>query len=119
MTTYHEFSAQAVQQALDTARMHNDTVGLKAADGSPNIAGGGEFAVLAECVSVTVSGGRVCLNLPLGIGSVCIPIPISFPDGTAAQACLSICTTWGFPTGVKVTVSIAGQTIIEKSFGKC
>lgn len=119
MTTYHEFSAESVEQALAAAQKHNDAVGLKAPDGSPSLTGGGEFAVLAECISVTVSGGKICVNLPLGIGTVCIPIPISFPDGTAAQACLSICTTWGIPTGVKVTVSVLGQTIVEKSFGKC
>ena len=119
MTSYQEFSAQSIEQALDTARMHNEIVGVTTADGSPNIAGGGEFSVLAECATVTVSGGRVCLNLPLGIGQVCIPIPISFPDGTVAKACLSICSTWGIPTGVQVTVSVAGQTGGRQSLGRC
>jgi hypothetical protein len=26
------------------------------------------FSLLAECISVTVQDGQVCLNLPLGIG---------------------------------------------------
>lgn len=119
MASYPSFDEEKVQQALEAANRHNDTVGLKGADGAPNILGGGEYAALAECISVTVSDNKICLNLPLGLGSVCIPIPLSVPDGTAAQACLSICTTWGFPTGVKVTISVAGVTIVTKSFGKC
>lgn len=119
MTTYHEFSQESVDQALAAAERHNELIGLKSAAGAASFAGGGGYSVLAQCVSVTVEGNKVCLNLPLGIGKVCIPIPISFPNGTAAQACLSICTTWGIPTGVKVTVSILGQVVVQKSFGKC
>lgn len=119
MASYPGFDEEKVQQALQAASQHNETVGVATADGAPNILGGGEYAVLAECISVTVGNHKVCLNLPLGIGSVCIPIPISVPDGTAAEACLHICTTWGVPTGVKVTISVAGHTIVSKSFGKC
>lgn len=68
---------------------------------------------------MVVDGGKICLELPLGLGRFCFPIPPVFPNGTAAQACLSICTTWGIPTGVRVTVSIAGNVILEKTFGKC
>ncbi len=119
MASLPSFDEEKVQNALEAASRHNETVGATAADGSPNILGGGEFAALAECISVTVKDNKICLDLPLGIGSVCIPIPISVPDGTAAQACLHICTTWGIPTGVKVTVSVAGVQIVSKSFGKC
>ena len=119
MASYPSFDEEKIHHALEAASRHNDTVGARTADGQPNILGGGEYAALAECISVTVSNNKICLNLPLGIGSVCIPIPISVPDGTAPQACLSICTTWGIPTGVKVTVSVAGVTIVTKSFGKC
>ena len=119
MANFPSFNQEKVEQALDAARRHNETVGIEASDGSPNILGGSEYAALAECISVTVKDHKICLDLPLGIGSVCIPIPISVPEGTAAQACLSICTTWGFPTGVKVTISVAGVTIISKTFGKC
>ncbi len=119
MADYPGFDEEKVQHALDAAQRHNDAVGLQNSDGGPNILAGGEFAVQAQRISVTVKNNKVCLNLPLGIGSVCLPIPVSIPDGTAAEACLSICTTWGIPTGVKVTVSVAGHTIVTKSFGKC
>lgn len=120
MATAPEFSSDRIQQALDAAASHNESKGLQAAGhGHGNLLAGGEFSLLAECISVSVQNGKICLNLPLGIGSVCLPIPSWIPDGTAAQACLSICTTWGIPTGVKVTVSVAGQVIITKTFGKC
>ena len=69
-------------------------------------------------VSPTIKNGKACINLPLGIGQVCLPIPISY-DGKVASVCLSICTTWGIPSGVRVTVSVAGVTIVSKTFGKC
>ena len=37
----------------------------------------------------------------------------------AAQACLDICTTWKIPTGVKITISIAGHVVLTKVIGKC
>lgn len=120
MTMYHEFSESAVQQAIDTLTAHgkiSEAIGAKA--GSSHNLVSGEFSALAECISVTVQNQQVCLNLPLGLGSVCLPIPISIPDGTAAEACLNICTTFYIPTGVSVTVSVAGHVIISKSFGKC
>lgn len=115
MANFPSFSDQAVQEAIDAARNHYST---------QKVAGGavsdddGHLALLAECISVTISNGKACINLPLGIGSKCIPVPISY-DGKVAQACLSICTTWGIPTGVKVSVSIGGVVIVSKSFGKC
>lgn len=89
---------------------------------------GGGAAVLASaavsstaldaCVSVTINNGQVCLNVPI-FGSVCIPIPLPIPSGTAAQACIDVCTKFGFPCGVKVTVSVLGQVVASKSFGCC
>lgn len=117
MANFPSFSDQAVQSAIESASQYyrnqaanviNTTIGVD----------DGHVATLAECISVTIGSGKVCLNLPLGIGSVCIPIPVSF-DGQVAQACLSICTTWGIPSGVEVTVSVAGVVIVRKSFGKC
>ena len=119
MPTYHEFKAESVRQALGAAQAHNEAFGLKALDENMNLLGGGEFAVLAECIKVTVEENKICLSLPLGIGKVCLPIPISIPNGTAAEACLDICTTWGIPTGIKVSVSALGHVIVEKSFGRC
>jgi hypothetical protein len=44
---------------------------------------------------------QTCLNLPLGIGKVCLPVPSSVPNGTAAEACIGICTTWKIPTCIR------------------
>ncbi len=115
MNSYPSFSDQAVQEAIDAASKHYNTqtkAGHTLSDDD------GHLALLAECISVTIANGKACINLPLGIGSKCIPVPISY-DGKVAQACLTICTTWGIPTGVKVTVSVAGIVILTKSFGKC
>jgi hypothetical protein len=119
MSKYSAFNDSAIQASIETARNHYQAIAAENAKSAPSIAEDGHLSLLAECISVTVSNGKICLNLPLGIGSVCLPIPSSFPDGTAAQACLSICTTWGVPTGVQVTVSIAGIVVVRKSFGKC
>lgn len=118
MATYHEFDQKAVDAAIKAARDFHD---LEALNKSNEISAfdDGHLSIAAACVSVTVENGKVCLNLPLGIGGICVPIPPIFPNGTAAQACISICTTWGIPTGVRLTVSIAGQQIISKTFGKC
>ena len=118
MATYHEFDEKAIAAALEAARGAHDRNKL-AASNTVNAFDDGHLRLSASCISVTVENGSVCLNLPLGIGNICVPIPSIFPNGTAAQACLDICTTWGIPTGVRVTVSIAGQVIVDKSFGKC
>lgn len=119
MPTYHEFDSEAINHALAAAQAHNETFGLAAVDDKMSLHAGGEFAISAQCISVKVENHKICLSLPLGIGKVCLPLPISVPNGTAAQACLTICTTWGFPTGVKVTVSVLGHVIVSKSFGNC
>ncbi|MFC3614640.1 hypothetical protein ACFORG_12775 [Lutimaribacter marinistellae] len=119
MPEYHSFDHEAVNQALQAARAAHEDKNLMAMDSTSDISDSGELSLLAECIAVTVSDHKVCLDLPLGIGKVCIPIPIKFPDGEAAKACLSICTTWGIPTGVKVSISIGGITVVEKKFGKC
>ncbi|MDQ2892383.1 MAG: hypothetical protein M3R64_04735 [Pseudomonadota bacterium] len=119
MATHHKFDDKSIQSALAAAQAHNKTMGLTGVTPDMNLMAGGDFAISGGCISVTVENGNVCLNLPLGIGNFCLPIPNIFPNGTAAQACISICTTWGFPTGVKVTVSIAGHVVVEKTFLKC
>ncbi|MFC3195739.1 hypothetical protein ACFODZ_15900 [Marinicella sediminis] len=117
MSDYPTFSEEAVQHAIQAAKDHYDSGALKSR--ASNVASDdGHLALLAECISVSVKNGKACLNLPLGIGSVCIPVPIKY-DGQVVQACLHICTTFGFPTGVRVTISVAGVTIVSKSFGKC
>ncbi len=119
MPTYHEFDRKAVDAALEAASNHHDTVALKKAGANATLADDGHLSLAASCISVTVENGKICLKLPLGIGQVCLPIPSIIPNGTAAEACLHICTTWGIPIGVKVTISIAGKVIVQKSFGKC
>ena len=118
-TQYHEFDTKAVDEALSAANEHNEGFAVTAADSSMTLAGCGEFEVRAQCLSLVIQNHRVCLRLPLGIGNICLPIPVGIPNGTAAQACLSICTTWGFPTGLRVSVSVAGHTVIRKTFGRC
>lgn len=119
MATFHEFDEKAIASALETAR---SAYGQKAFDDRSrtiDLIDDGHLRIAAQCISVTVENGKICLNLPLGLGKFCFPVPPVFPNGTAAQACLSICTFLGIPTGVRVTVSIAGNVILEKTFGKC
>ncbi|GAA6181094.1 hypothetical protein NBRC116594_25320 [Shimia sp. NS0008-38b] len=113
---FHSFDDKAIQAALDAAQGHFEN---KISPSSIDSAEDGHLSLAGGCISVTVEDGKVCLNLPLGFGKYCFPIPSIIPDGTAAEACLSICTTWGIPTGVRVTISVAGKVIVSKSFGKC
>ncbi len=113
---FHSFDDKSVQAALEAARAHYEDRNKATAF---NSAEDGHLAMAAGCISVTVENGKVCLNLPLGIGNYCLPIPSIIPNGTAAEACLHICTTWGLPTGIRVTISVAGKVIVSKTFGKC
>ena len=111
-----EFSESAVEGAIASAREYyssqrKDSRGALTLDD-------GHMSILAECITATVNDGKLCIQLPLGIGQVCLPIPVPY-NGKVASACLSICTIWGIPTGVRVTVSVAGVTILTKTFGKC
>ena len=77
----------------------------------------GHLHFLSECISVRVENHQVCLKVPV-IGEVCIPVPSFIPDLTVGSACLELCTTFGIPTGVKVTLEILSFKV-SKSFGKC
>ena len=116
MTTYHNFDEQALDSLLQGL---DDHYGARKSAGGELQLTEGCLTTLAECISVVVRQRKVCLDLPLGLGQHCIPIPISVPEGTAAKACLTLCTTWGIPTGVKVDVKVAGIGIVSQSFGKC
>ena len=116
---HYDFDSKAIDSALEAAKGHSATLQSSAINHQTDISSGGKLTVSASCISATVENGKVCLNLPFGFGSVCLPIPSIFPSGTAGQACLDICTTWGIPTGIKVTVSIAGKTIVQQTFGYC
>ncbi len=119
MATFHKFDENAIASALETARNFYDERKRDEGSRTIDLADDGHLRIAAGCISVTVDGGRICFELPLGLGKFCFPVPPIFPNGTVGQACLSICTTWGLPTGVRVTVSIAGNVILEKTFGKC
>lgn len=119
--TVHSFDEEAINAALEAASGHFDAqLSAGTVDtGTLSAFDDGHLALAAGCISVTVENGKICLNLPLGIGKYCLPIPSVIPDGTAAEACLRICTTWKIPTGVGVTISVAGKVIVSKTFGKC
>ncbi len=118
MTAY-DFDQKQIQSVLDAASEHAKEANLTGLSPTTDVSGGGAMMFAGGCISVTVKNHRICLNLPLGFGSFCFPIPSIFPDGTAAKACIDICTTWGIPTGVKVSVSVAGHVVVSKSFGRC
>ena len=115
----YNFSEESISNAIDAARKTHEGTQLDASKSEFSIHKGGCMLVAAECIAVTTENHKVCINLPLGLGKHCLSLPISIPDGTAGKACLSICTTWGIPTGVKVSVEIAGITVVSQSFGKC
>lgn len=119
MADLPSYSEEAVQAAIDSARNFyaEKQTSVKASAIKVGF-DDGHVSTLAECISVTIQDGKACLNLPLGFGSVCIPVPNVY-NGQVASACLSICTTWGFPTGVRVSVIVAGITIVSQTFGKC
>ena len=112
------FSDAKIQEALDAGTKFYQGKLQKGASAGEITHDDGHLSLRAQCITVTIGNGQACLNLPLGIGQVCLPVPISY-NGQVASACLDICTTWGIPTGVKVTVSVAGIQIVQKTFGKC
>lgn len=114
--TVPHFDPKVIDQALAAAQAHGKALKAQAIDHTTPLADGG-LKLGAQCVSVTVQNGEVCLNLPLGIGHVCLPVPGWVPNGTVAQACLDICTKWGVPCGVEVTVTVAGQNVVQKGYG--
>lgn len=77
----------------------------------------GNVEIMAQCISVTTANHKICITLPV-VGRRCLHVPFNIPNGKVGKACLSICTVWpGIPTGVKVSVTIGGVTIIRQSFG--
>lgn len=116
MSNYPAFSDDAVNNAIDAVNQHYSS--LRAQKPTSISSDDGHVLMLAECIKVSIKNGKACLSLPLGIGDVCIPVPLPY-EGEVGQACLHMCTTWGIPTGVKVTISVGGVQIVSKSFGKC
>lgn len=119
MTTYHSFDDKEVQALIDTAANHFDADTLKSAAPRDMTLQASPMKIGDTCITVTVENGKVCLKLPVVDTKVCLPIPPFIPDGTAAQACLKICTTLGVPSGVCVTISALGKTVVHQCFGLC
>ncbi|TMJ04092.1 MAG: hypothetical protein E6G97_07835 [Alphaproteobacteria bacterium] len=115
---YPSFNTDSINQALEAAQRHSKAR-MPAAVSHQTMLDDGSLKLSARCISVTVQNSQICVNLPLGIGSVCLPIPSWVPNGTACQACIDICERWGVSCGVEVTVSVAGQNVVQKSFGCC
>jgi hypothetical protein len=112
---HYSFSDEAISRALEAARQPHEGADLRAiteisTSQSP-------LTLLAECITVTTRNHQVCLDLPLGLGSHCLPIPFDIPDGTVAQACIDICTTLGIPTGACGRVVVGGVTVVKQCFG--
>ncbi len=117
MATY-SFNEKAIASAVEAAqRSHQESQENSVANLQVNH--GNCMLVGAECIDVTVENHKVCVNLPLGFGKHCFSIPTSIADGASGKACISLCTTWGVPTGVRITITILGVTVISQSFGKC
>ncbi len=118
MATY-SFSEEAIENAIDAAKKTYEGSVLDAKKSGFEVSHGGCMLVSAECIKVITEGNKVCLKLPLGFGKHCFSLPVNILSGTPGQACISICTTWGVPTGIRITIIIGGITIIHKTFGKC
>ena len=112
---YAEFDEQAITATLEAARQPFEGRDASAVT-DLSTTEGGVLEMRASCISVVSGNRRVCLRLPLGIGQVCIPVPFDVPNGTPVRACLSIRTSWGFPTGVCVKLYVAGEQIVSRCY---
>jgi hypothetical protein len=113
---YYEFDEEAVSATLEASRQPFEETDFRAVT-EISAVDRGELELRAACIEVVTGNHRVCLRLPLGIGQVCIPVPFNLPNGTHVRACLSIRTVWpGIPTGVCVTLYVAGERIARKCF---
>lgn len=134
----HSFSEEAFKDAIESAKAtHSDAKaeaqGAKAQSAEAQSAeaqrfgfdfsnGGGmqegTMQIMAQCISVTTANRKICITLPV-VGKKCFTVPLNIPNGKVGKACLSVCTKFGIPTGVKVSITIAGVTVINQQFGFC
>ncbi|MGB6229357.1 MAG: hypothetical protein WBF53_04425 [Litorimonas sp.] len=116
MADLPKFSDEKVQAAIQAAHDHYADHRVMSDIATAPTAPAAELSLSGGCISVKVEDGKVCVELPLGIGKICIPIPVHF-DADVAQACIKIKSTWGIPTGLCLTISIAGTQVAEQCFG--
>ena len=121
--TVHEFDDNAIDEAVGSARAYHQEAGTAPresamAESQPDFSDSGQMELAAQCIDVTVANKKICVKLPK-VGKVCLPVPGFVPNGTVAQACISVCTKFGIPTGVRLTVTVAGKVILRKTFGVC
>jgi hypothetical protein len=120
MPTVHKFNQAEIEATLLAVAARYDRSVLKTEGASRNLADRGHIQIAgAACITLKIEGGEVCLDLPFNVGHACLPVPPWVPQGTAAQACIDICTTFGVPSGVEVSVSVAGKVIVHQSWGLC
>lgn len=120
----YSFSEEDVADAVKSAQATHKDATASTKGVAFEMAGGGgmqdgPLSIAAQCISVTTANRKICINLPFRIGRRCFTVPVNIPNGTVGKACIAICTTFGIPTGVRVTVVIAGVTVISQSFGRC
>ncbi len=111
---YASFDEAEVSSALEAARQEYEGVDFRSVTEvstavSPNL------ELRATCLELRSTGRRVCLELPLNLGRRCVPV--NLPDGTLVRVCLSICTTFGVPTGVCVRVFLGSEQVAKRCFG--
>ena len=116
---YYEFDEQAISATLEVIRQQPEGADLRA-EPDFSATAGGEAELRDACIEVATSNNQVCLNLPLGIGNVCLPVPFDLPDGSLVRACLSIryrkIAFIKIPTGVCIEIYFAGERIVRQCF---
>jgi tetrahydromethanopterin S-methyltransferase subunit H len=112
----HEFDEQKFNEVLQSLSAATTVSTAEITTLEEMTQSGGELSAQAECIGVVAQNGRVCLKIPI-VGTVCIPVNFGLPNGTAAEACVSVKTKWGFPVGVCVEVRAAGITIVKQCWG--
>ena len=66
---YPSFDEEIIKQSIEAAQRHGEEAKL-AASSAPAQLADGALLISAQCISVKVTNGKVCLNMPIGIGSV-------------------------------------------------
>jgi hypothetical protein len=112
----HEFSEEKFNEVLQSLSAATTVNAAEITTLDEMTQSGGELSAQAECIGVVAKNGRVCLKIPI-VGTVCIPVNFGLPDGTAAEACVSLKTRWGIPTGVCVEVRAAGVSLVKQCWG--